>query len=263
MYEDEIARVLSAGIPPIELRVATIRRCDTDEPRGYAVRAVVNSLDLGTLTPADYLQYTDADAIGLALLARTIEKSFTALGGVTAAGGRTPIVVHAPLLLLAEKEPERWLAEVLSRVSPSDPQALCLCFDARLLTGYGTDTRERLLRLKRSGAAIAVKGCGADDVPLAPLLRLPVDFAFLSPEATALAGDRIHNSALSGLVTYLSGMGQAVIAEGVTSEAQRRALDSMECDGYLPSEALLKGSGRQLWAAPAPLTEETGGADIG
>lgn len=262
MYEDEVARVLAVGVPPIDLQVAVIRRCDTDEPRGCVARAVINSLALGTLTPAEYLPVTDADPVGLALTARLIGKCLTALGGADAEGRRTPVVLHAPLALLAEKEPERWLSAALSVAPGADPKTLCLCFDARLLTAYGAGAREALLHLKRAEVALAVRGCGADDVPLAPLMHLPVDYAFLAPEATALAGDRVHNGALAGLVTYLTGMGQAVIAEGVTSEGQRRALDSMECYGYLPSDTWCRKSGRgPLWVTPGDF--ETGGGDIG
>ncbi len=262
MYEDEVARVIAAGVPPIDLQVAVIRRCDTDEPRGCVARAVINSLALGTLTPAAYLPVTDADPVGLALTARLIGKCLAAVDAAGAGAGLTPAVLHAPISLLAEKEPERWLSTVLSGAPGADPKALCLCFDARLLTAYGAEAREALLHLKRAEVALAVRGCGADDVPLAPLMRLPVDYAFLAPEATALAGDRVHNGALAGLVSYLTGMGQAVIAEGVTSEGQRRALDSMECCGYLPSEAWCRQSGRgALWVNPDD--SETGGGDIG
>ena len=264
MYEDEIARVLAAGVPPIDLQVAVIRRCDTDEPRGCVARAVINSLALGTLTPAAYLPVTDADPVGLALTARLIGKCLAAVGGADAEGCLTPVVIPAPLSLLSEKEPERWLSAALAGAPGADPKTLCLCFDARLLTAYGAGTREVLIRLKRAEVALAVRGCGADDVPLAPLTRLPVDYAFLAPEATALAGDRVHNGALAGLVSYLVGMGQAVIAEGVTSEGQRRALDSMGCCGYLSSGAWCRQSGRgPLRVTPGEATAQTGGGDIG
>lgn len=261
MYEDEIARVLSAGIPPIDFQVAAIRRCDTDEARGYVTRAVINSLDLGTLTPADYLRETDADAVGLALLARMIRKSLALIGAAPAEDTPAPVTVHTPLSLLSEKEPDRWLSSLIP-AGTANPQALCLCFDARLLTGYGTGARDALLRLKRSGVALAVSGCGADDIPLAPLLHLPIDYAFLSPQATALAGDRLRHNALSGLVAYLTGMGQAVIAEGVTSEGQLRLLDHMECFGYLPTETFLRHSGRgSLWLTPGEVPGQTGGGN--
>lgn len=258
MYEEEVARVLSAGIPPIDFQVAAIRRCDTNEPRGYITRAVINSLDLGTLTPADYLPVTDTDAVGLALSARMIRKSLALLDG--AEEPPALMAVHVPLALLRERAPEAWLSPILAQHRLQKPETLCLCFDAPLLLEFGADAHDALLHLKRSGVTLAVRGCGADKIPLAPLMRLPVDYAFLSPEVTALADDRVHSDVLTGLVGYLHAMGQKVIAEDVSSDGQLRALERLECFGYLPSESFSAHSGRgSLFGAPTGI----GGADLG
>ena len=91
-------------------------------------------------------------------------------------------------------------------------------------------------------------------------MRLPVDYAFLSPEVTALADDRVHSDVLTGLVGYLHAMGQKVIAEDVSSDGQLRALERLECFGYLPSESFSAHSGRgSLFGAPTGI----GGADLG
>ena len=91
------------------------------------------------------------------------------------------MAVHVPLALLRERAPEAWLSPILAQHRLQKPETLCLCFDAPLLLEFGADAHDALLHLKRSGVTLAVRGCGADKIPLAPLMRLPVDYAFLSP----------------------------------------------------------------------------------
>jgi EAL domain-containing protein (putative c-di-GMP-specific phosphodiesterase class I) len=104
--------------------------------------------------------------------------------------------------------------------------------------------RARLVcsRLKELGCRVAIDDFGTGYSSLAYLSRLPVDRLKIDRSFVhGMATDR-HSSTIVGTVISLGhSLGMDVLAEGVETEAELKALEEMGCDhaqGYIFSRAV-------------------------
>jgi EAL domain-containing protein (putative c-di-GMP-specific phosphodiesterase class I) len=133
------------------------------------------------------------------------------------------------------------VADVLSRTG-LPPEQLCLEITE---TGMMTDTEltiATLRDLKALGVRVAIDDFGTGYSSLSYLQRFPVDIVKIDQAFTAgLGQNRVDSEIVAAVVRLAAACGIDVVAEGVETVEQRRALIELGCpfiQGYLISKPL-------------------------
>jgi len=168
------------------------------------------------------------------------------------------MTVNVSVLQLAQDGYVDQLAAELA-ASGIDPAALTLEITESALVDSGTDVVDVLRRLRELGVYLAIDDFGTEYSSLARLRDLPVEVLKIDRSFVDGLGTEPGDTAIvSSIMSLAIAMGLHVIAEGVETEAQARALAGLGCgvaQGYLfsrPVAALdiADLAGRRLWRPP-------------
>ncbi|MFC4149285.1 putative bifunctional diguanylate cyclase/phosphodiesterase [Micromonospora mangrovi] len=219
----------------------------------------------GMIDPLRFLEAVERSGLLPAFAEAILDQALIAAGSWRAAGHDLPVSVNvSPRSLLDARFPGAVLARLRAHDLPPDRLVLEL---TETLTLSQLDVVDRVLsRLRDSGVRLALDDFGTGYSSLSLLSRIPVhelkvDRSFVtSMESSAEAAAVIRSTVDLGRSLDL-----AVVAEGVESEPQRRALWELGCasgQGHLfarplPAGALLaalqRGAGGRPGTLAAPL----------
>lgn len=233
---DYVAMTLASGVAPLEVRYSQINSCYRKLPIAYRSHTFVNSVTMGVLAPEQYQFASDGTERGIRLARWNVEQAIAALRTFEKAGRHVQFVTaRCPARLALEDDLFQWMKDILDEQDFHQPEQICLEFPQSLLFEDEEKVRLSILNMKLLKVKTMMSGCGADDCPVAKLLRIPVDYVMLDPSVTTLIDNRNKGGATVSLIGFLRSIPMEVIAEGVYNETQITALSRSDCFGYLPS----------------------------
>ncbi|WP_262285173.1 bifunctional diguanylate cyclase/phosphodiesterase [Micromonospora sp. MA102] len=219
----------------------------------------------GMIDPLRFLEAVERSGLLPAFAEAILDQALIAAGSWRDAGFDLPVSVNvSPRSLLDARFPGAVLARLRAHDLPPDRLVLEL---TETLTLSQLDVVDRVLsRLRDSGVRLALDDFGTGYSSLSLLSRIPVhelkiDRSFVTAMESAAEAAAVIRSTLD----LGRSLGLTVVAEGVESEPQRRALWELGCaagQGHLfarplPSGALLaalqRGAGGRPGALAAPL----------
>jgi EAL domain-containing protein (putative c-di-GMP-specific phosphodiesterase class I) len=179
-----------------------------------------------------------------------------------AGGPQVPVAIN----LSARQFRQADLAEAISRIvrtSGVDPHLLEFELTESLLMADPEAAAATLAAIKGQGMRLSVDDFGTGYSSLAYLKRFPLDTLKIDRAFVRdLPGDHDDAAITQAVISLAHHLGLSVVAEGVETGAQLRALQGYECDtiqGYLVSRPLpaaaCVGADFDLPAAPAPTAE--------
>lgn len=231
-----VAEAVTSGTKPIELLFEPIYDCGGDDDIiAYRVGARVNSLLVGTLNPADYLQADVSEKLltdlALRLIAKTVKAAKTLCG-------RQPLpkllALRVPTTLLYS---EGGLADLLAAAGAGAPEEipLCLVFTDEAMDADAETLARAITEIHAAGFRFAVDGYGGEDFPMEKLLSVCPDLLFTSPRVAALSSDRGRAAALAPLLNFAKSLGAEIIADAVGDDGALREFRARDAFGFLPS----------------------------
>ena len=233
---DYVGMTLASGVAPLEVRFSQINSCFRKLPVAYRAHTFINSVTMGVLTPDEYTFASDGTDRGVKLARWNVEQAIAAVREFDAAGRNVQFVTaRCPARLALEDDLFQWMKDILDETDFHSPEKLCLEFPQSLLFEDEDKVRLSVLNMKLLKVKTMMSGCGADDCPVAKLLRIPVDMVMLDPSVTTLVDNRNKGNATQSLIGFLRTIPVDVIGEGVYNENQITALSRSDCYGYIPS----------------------------
>ena len=233
---DYVKMTLESGVAPLEMRFSQINHCYRKRPIAYRSHTFINSVTMGVLTPEQYTFASDGTERGITLARWNIEQAIATIRAMQAAGRNVQFVTaRCPARLALEDDLFEWMKGLLDELDFHTPELLCLEFPQSLLFEDEEKVRLSILNMKLLKVKTMMSGCGADDCPIAKLIRIPVDYVLLDPDVTTLIDNRNKSNAIQSLIGYLRSIPVEVIGEGVYNENQITALSRSDCFGYIPS----------------------------
>ncbi|MEU8239318.1 bifunctional diguanylate cyclase/phosphodiesterase [Actinoplanes missouriensis] len=183
----------------------------------------------GSLTPVQFLETVERSGQLPAFADAVLEQSLIALQSWREAGFDLPVAVNvSPRSLLDPKFPSAVLARLTRHEIPPDQLTLEL---TETLTISQLDVVERALaELRDAGVRLAIDDFGTGISSLSVLSRIPVhqlkiDSAFVAAVETSAEAAAVIRTT----VDLARNLRLTVVAEGVESEPQRRALWELGC----------------------------------
>ncbi|MBS6457815.1 MAG: EAL domain-containing protein [Firmicutes bacterium] len=214
-----VTRTIDSGVRPIELKCTPIYDCLFSNVAGLRSRALVNSVDYGTLDPGDYMPALEDD--------RESASSFTArnlrvvLGALPAlqsqARGISLFLLSCPVSLVRRGTLAAEVTRLLRAADPKCAEAVCLSFAPELLRLPPKDLQSALLHIRSLGCKVAVEGFG-----------------------------RAFPAGMAAYVQFAGALDIQTLAVGVPAETVLRGLNDAQCAYYTPAPGL-RTEGRSLY----------------
>ena len=113
---------------------------------------------------------------------------------------------------------------------------ICLTFTEKTLIEGGEKVAEGIADARGMGFSVAVYGFNGEE-SLSALMRVPVNYAFLSPEMTALSRDRNKPGVFTALIGLMRSLRVSTVLSGVESDDSIRDATAAGCFGIMPSNA--------------------------
>ena len=235
---EQVRRALAAGLVSVHYQPVV----DLEGGRSFGFEALcrIPIGDVATVPPID--AFRDPE-LGRALDEAVFDRVLADLSGWKAAGvevGRVDVNVCE-----ARFSEDGFVDDVFERLGRAglDPSSIGLeVTETILLDLVGGSLPRRLERLRSGGIRIALDDFGTGHASLVHLKSLPVDRVKIDRSFVA---DVVFDAASRAIVEALTrlgrGLGQEVVAEGVETQGQRRALLELGCavgQGHLFSRAV-------------------------
>ncbi len=145
--------------------------------------------------------------------------------------------------------------EALLGRTGTDPQRLVFEITESVWMEHATDTLSTLHRLKHLGIRLAIDDFGTGYSSLSYIKRLPVDILKIDRSFVhEIASDPADEAIVRGIMALAHALNLQVVAEGVESPDQQRALKAMGCDqfqGYLFAHPLPAADFAREWLSGA------------
>ena len=200
--------------------------------------------------------FTDAAAVGLA-----VDLELHAVQVALRAARDLPAHCYVSVNLCPETLTSPALAELLRRSPVPLPRLVVELTEHSSVEDYET-LRCALAPFREQGLRLAVDDAGAGYASFRHILALAADVIKL--DRTLISGvdsDPARRSLAAAVVTFAHDMGSTVIAEGIETEAELRALRALGVDsaqGYLLGRPATSRADWLAWSRPthAPATRE-------
>ena len=196
-----VTHTIDSGVRPIELKCTPIYDCLFSNVAGLRSRALVNSVDYGTLDPGDYMPALEDD--------RESASSFTArnlrvvLGALPAlqsqARGISLFLLSCPVSLVRRGTLAAEVTRLLRTADPKCAEAVCLSFAPELLRLPPKDLQSALLHIRSLGCKVAVvdeTGKVLDTTVVYPTYGARQEQEAIATLAKLIAKDGVENIAI-------------------------------------------------------------------
>lgn len=252
---------LRHGIADHELEVEYQPRVDLRSGLTRGVEALVRWRHpvRGLLPPSDFITVAESSGLVRALGEQVMD---VAVGQVARwrAAGVDPLAegvsVNLSTRQLADPDLLGLVRGALDRHGVA-ARALTLEITETALVDDPAGARAALAALRRLGVRVAIDDFGTGYASLTYLKELPVDELKIDKLFVAgVATDRVDRAIVASCVQLAHAVGCCAVAEGVETEAQRRALVELGCDvaqGYLYSPPRAAGPLAEWSAAVVPV----------
>jgi EAL domain-containing protein (putative c-di-GMP-specific phosphodiesterase class I) len=233
MERFELSRDLHKAFRHDEFEIVYQPILDVTDKRVHAFESLMRwrHPKRGCLCPATFLPLLEESGlivpVGEKLLAMVCK---TGRELMTASDGRKPrICVNVSFRQLADRG---FLLAALDALYDGGlpPEMLQLEFSESALTTDAELVRRVLSELKNTGVNLAIDQFGAGQVPLAELVRLPVDLIKLDRNlVNRLGNDSVSQAIVAGTLALAGAASMSVAGVGVEEEAQTRILEKLGC----------------------------------
>ncbi|WP_147381475.1 putative bifunctional diguanylate cyclase/phosphodiesterase [Nocardioides immobilis] len=217
----------------------------------------------GVVTPLQFIRVAEETGLIVRLDAWVLEEACRQTREWTIAHPeRTPLKVNVNLsaLQFSRSSVVAEVADILRRTG-LPPQQLCLEITE---TGMMTDTEltiTTLEELKALGVGVAIDDFGTGYSSLSYLKRFPVDIVKIDRSFTAGLGQNLVDSEiLVAVVRLAAACNITVVAEGVETVEQRRALAELGCpliQGYLIAKPQPASTFADAWRTQPPVHRQS------
>jgi EAL domain-containing protein (putative c-di-GMP-specific phosphodiesterase class I) len=230
--KEMVDETLKSGIPPIVFDYQDVRFFASSN---YLVRTamVINSLDLGTLTPKEYRFVARRTKQGEHMVRRHIEKLVRLIPKLIE---KDPAIecftIPTYAKMLKGGALSGMLFDALTLYPETPPSKICIELSADILYEEMEEAVTRVAELREMGVKVAICEVGDEFCPVFRLASLPVDYAFIDEYATASLDREDAERVAGSLVKYLHYLDVKVIAPELDSEAKIAGAKAVECDGY-------------------------------
>ncbi len=221
--------LIESGVAPFTVELAPLRFFeDADKPQGrviYRSSLLINSLELGVLTPAEYRYVARRIKKREELVACHIDQAFEEILklALDADGAFSVTVPIYPKTLLSGAA-SKLLFEAFARHPDVSSDCVTLELSADILYEDVSLVRDRLSELRALGVKLAIFELGDEYCPFFRLASLPFDYAFISPMWEKLPEDEDERSAVRGIIEYLHTLGiKAFALHAASAELLTRA----------------------------------------
>jgi len=232
---EKVLETVSSGIFPLKLLKANIRDCSSRSVKAFRTELLVNSLDLGVLTPDYYSSTAIKSGQAVALCERVFAHIAFKIRALKAHKSRIEwISCVCPLELL--KSPD--LSDIIKKYFPDDEDRamLCLEFSDLILFEDPSSLEKVFYNLKLLGVRTMVSGVGSERCPLMHLLSFHFDFVLLDDSIARLVKKEETIPAAEGIVHLAASSKSSVIATNVESDGQASQWYKAGCDAYIKIE---------------------------
>ncbi len=244
--KEMVEQTLKSGIIPVRLRYD---KTDVFKSERSFIRSfiIIESLDIGTLTPKEYRFVARRTKQGDYLVKRHIEKLFREYPILIENSPKTEcftIPVYARLL--KEGKLAGILFEAFALFPDVEPNKICIELSADILYEDIEESKKRINELKDMGIRIAICEVGDEFCPVFRLSEINFDYAFVDDFATASLGTESADRVAGSLVKFLHFLNVTVIAPDLDSDIKVADAERVGFDGYGFSEPIAVNDGTEV-----------------
>ena len=241
-----IAETMSSGVEPLHRKYHGIYDGYGDVPNAYLTETEVFTAVSGIV--ADYKAAIDANETGKRFSRSCVENAVRALDKLKSGDRRISFITAEVTSSFLTDDVIKNLDGVLE--DGEDRSAICLTFTEKAMISGGDKFAEGVADARGLGFSTAVYDFNGEQ-SLSALMKMPVDYAFLSPAVSALSRDRNKPGLFTALTGLLRSLRISAILCGVKNDDAIRDAIAAECFGVMPAEDysgqfVFKKGGRDL-----------------
>jgi EAL domain-containing protein (putative c-di-GMP-specific phosphodiesterase class I) len=229
--EADLARAIETG--RIELYFQPVVDLVTGQIHGAEALARWFDPDRGAVSPAVFVPIAESSGLILALGDLVLERACEAAARLSRRVPGFVVNVNVSGQQLAEHNFPAGVRQTLRRTGCS-PTALVLELTETAFVGDLDRADDRLRELRALGLRVAIDDFGTGYSSLSYLRRLPADVVKIDRSFVTAIGEGLE--VLEAMMTLAHSMGLTVVAEGIETPDQLKALTRLRCDlgqGYL------------------------------
>ncbi len=229
---EEVAALLASGIEPLTVTRTVVRDCSTGLPRAFRTALQINSLELGTLTDAEYTLTAERTGRSLLLFERALLYVGRAIGLCLSSGLDFDwISVRCPLSALTRAQ----VYDTVLRVFAGNETVLsrlCIECPAELLSLPRSDkVPETLAALRGAGIRTMLRDFGEEFCPTMRLSAYDFDYVCLHKDVMELMRRSDTARSATALLRFVKGFStQLVVPDLDRTELSRYR--ELGCYGY-------------------------------
>ena len=234
-------QVIETGISPIALSFFAERGFQEDEKIILRSVLLIQSLELGTLSPLEYRFVARRTKQGDALVEKHIQKLFSGYKYILKNHKNTECIT-LPVFprVLRENKLSAMLFDGLTKNLKINPSKICVEFSSDILFEDSQEIKKQIDAVRGMGIKIAISEVGDDFCPLTRLSALKPDYVF----ADSLDSEKLKTEEALNLVKYLKISDTKVFSPMISDQAQIDLSEEMGFDGYLdPAPINIEGVG--------------------
>ena len=218
------------GLRAVELNYRSIRDISSGQTAFLQTKTMLNSPNLGVLTPDIYRDVAEmtnqADQLFRLELIQALEANNTFYEREINFNWMS---VYLPVRLLREKRTIRFASDYAARYQVPTSR-ICFELSEKLLTENDEQVPVTIQSMRNLGFHFMLTNFGGTSCPMMRLSDYPVDFVMLSPEVANYIGrgERSDN-AVKSIISFVNDIGSEPVADGVFNSHQAEMLYSFEC----------------------------------
>lgn len=194
MSSNATKKMLYSGVSPLELVKYRVLSCTDQTEKGFYTELHVNSLDIGTLTPAQYRAVADKSNQGMRLSAGALRRIAQFLSDDTCQKGWISFYLPARALVYNHL---RKMLESEYKTASYDLSRLVIEVPSEILFEDSRQISETMTQLKKDfGVRFMLSGFCDEYCPILRLPQFPVDFVFLDSSVDTPATFRTLSGAI-------------------------------------------------------------------
>ncbi|MBO4594876.1 MAG: EAL domain-containing protein [Clostridia bacterium] len=226
-----IAETLSSGIEPLHRKYHGIYDGYGDIPTALFTETEVFTSATGVIT--GYKGSIDKSEIGRRFSLSSIANAIRVLNELEKHDVRVSFVTAEITSSFLSGDVAKDLGELLNE--SVKPESVCLVIDEERLKDGGEKVAEGVAEARGMGFPVAVNGFDGEQ-SLSSLMKVTVDYAFLSPDMTARLKDRNKEGLFTALTGLLRSLRVSTVLCGVKDDELIRDATAAECFGIMPSD---------------------------
>ncbi|MBO4524479.1 MAG: EAL domain-containing protein [Ruminococcus sp.] len=218
------------GLRAVELNYRSIREISSGHTAFFQTKTLLNSPNLGVLTPDIYRDVAEmtnqADQLFRLELIQALEAITTFYEREVNFNWMS---VYLPVRLLRENRTIKFTSDYAARYQVPTSR-ICFELSEKLLMENDEQIPVTIQSMRNLGFHFMLTNFGGISCPMMRLSDYPVDFVMLSPEVSNYIGrgERSDN-AVKSIISFVNDIGSEPVADGVFNSHQAEMLYSFEC----------------------------------